>query len=53
MPDEPGCGVPSPENDPRAHTRTHAPAGGRQAAREKRRVTARAGLFSGGAATGV
>ena len=34
-PDKPGYEVPSPENDPRAHTCTHAPARGRQAAGEK------------------
>ena len=51
--DKPRCGVLSPENDPRAHTGTHAPARGRQAARERRRVTARAGLFSSRVTTDV
>ena len=41
------------KKDPRAHTRTHAPARGRQVAGEGRRVTARAVLSAGGVATGV
>ena len=52
-PDDPGCGVPSPEKDPRAHTCTHAPKRRRQAIGEGRRVTARAVLVAGGVATGV
>ena len=52
-PDDPGCGVSSPEKDPRAHTRTHALARGRQAIGEGRRVTACAMLVAGGVATGV
>ena len=51
MPDKPRYEVPSPESDPRAHTRAHAPARGRQAAGEKRRVTAHVELFSSGVAT--
>ena len=51
--DDFGCGVPSPEKDPRAHTCTHALMHGQQAAREGRRVTARAVLVAGGVATGV
>ena len=51
--DDPECRVPSPEKEPRAHTRTHAPARGRQAAGEEPRVTARGMLVSGGVATGV
>ena len=47
------CGVPSPEKEPRAHTRTHALARGRQAAGEEPRVTARVMLVAGGVATGV
>ena len=52
-PNDPDCGVSSPEKVPRAHTRTHAPARGRQAAGEGRRVTARAMLVAGRVATGV
>ena len=52
-PDEPGYEVPSPESDPRAHKGTHALTDGRQAAGEKRRVTMRAGLFSGRVAIDV
>ena len=53
VPDDPVCGVQSPEKEPRTHTRTHAPARGRQAAGGRRRVTARALLFAGGVATDV
>ena len=51
--DEPGRGVLASENGPRTHTRTHAPTRERQAAGERRRVTARAWLFSDGVAIGV
>ena len=51
--DEPRRGVLASENGPRAHTRTHTPARERQAAGERRRVTARVWLFSDGVATGV
>ena len=42
------CGVPSPEKEPRALTRTHASTRGRQAAGEEPRVTAREAGFRRG-----
>ena len=35
MPDDPDCGGASPEKEPRAHTRTHAPARGRRGCRRR------------------
>ena len=52
-PDDPVCGVPSPEKEPLTQTCTHAPARGRQTAGGRPRVTARVLMVAGGVATGV